>query len=181
MDLLERAFSSRARSRLTQAEFSSVTPDLIAPRISSLSATSIRCRSNHRSPYTTRQINFAPSSDMSNEPSAANATPTGRPYTSFLVGAGTNPAKNGCGSPTGRPLRKETNTTWYPLRRRRFHEPCSAMKAPSQYGFGNCRLSPKANCRGATCAPNKASGRIILATRSGRGETRLSGCQSPYA
>jgi len=58
----------------------------------------------YRFPYDIRQMSSPPSSEVNNEPSAANATPTMRPYTSFLAGSGTNLVKNGCGSPAGEPL-----------------------------------------------------------------------------
>src|ERR1700731_3907287 len=74
----------------------------------------------------------AMSSDTNNDPSVVTATPTGRPYTSLFVGSDTNPVKNGAGSPLGFPSLKGTNTTWYPARGERFHEPCSATNAPAR-------------------------------------------------
>src|SRR5262245_7817611 len=79
-----------------------------------------------------RYTTFAPSSETSSAPSGATATPTGRPLTLLLEGSGTKPVRKGCGSPDGLAFLNGMNTTWYPAREARFHEPCSARNTPPE-------------------------------------------------
>jgi len=71
-----------------------------------------------------------PSSDISSEPSASCATPTGRPHTSLLSGESMKPVRNGRGSPVALPSLKGTNARSYATRFDRFHDPWRATNAP---------------------------------------------------
>ena len=72
----------------------------------------------------TFQIVLPASSATNKEPSAKTNTPTGLPYTSFLLSSAIKPVKKGSGSPEGFPFSNGTKATLYPANTDRFHEPC---------------------------------------------------------
>src|ERR1700678_4431573 len=76
--------------------------------------------------YVTRQIEFEPSSETSNDPSLATTIPTGRPHT--LPSGSTKPVRKSSYSPVAFLFATGTAITSYPPRGSRFHEPCSAAK-----------------------------------------------------
>ena len=77
--------------------------------------------------YATRQTAPEPSSVTINDPSLATATPAGRPQT--LPSLVTKPTRKSSNSPVALPSFIGTRMTLYPVRRARFHEPCSEAKA----------------------------------------------------
>src|SRR5262249_3073011 len=89
--------------------------------------------------YATLHTVFEPSSVTINEPSLATATPTGRPQTS--PSGVTKPTRKSSYSPVAFPSFIGTRITLYPVRRARFHEPCSEAKMSFRYARGNCSPS----------------------------------------
>src|SRR4051812_5390532 len=81
----------------------------------------------------TFQMVFPASSATSKEPSAITATPTGLPYTSFLLSFAMKPVRKSSGAPEGFPFLNGTKATLYPENRDRFHDPCSPINAPPRY------------------------------------------------
>jgi hypothetical protein len=79
----------------------------------------------------TFQMVFPASSATNNEPSFNTNTPTGRPYTSFLLSSAIKPVRKSSGPPEGFPFSNGTKATLYPANSERFQEPCSPINAPS--------------------------------------------------
>src|SRR5688572_26524481 len=99
----------------------------------------------------TRQIVLPTSSATSRAPRVSIATPTGRPLASPL--SFTKPVRTSTSGPDGAPFANGTNTTLYPLRGLRFHDPCWPTNMPRANRGGSAFGADQARPNDAVCGP----------------------------